>query len=82
MGMAVLRPDEPRLAIQRLAYGDGKARCGPGGRTDPVFAYERGFVHQLLAVGDEMVKGPAHHYPPSSAHAGYCGGVVGDIPDM
>jgi len=48
--------------MRRLAYGDGNACCGPGGRTDvdPVFVDERGFVHQLLAVGDEVVKGPAH----------------------
>jgi len=48
--------------MRRLAYEDGKASCGPGGRTDvdPVFVDEGGFVHQLIAVGDEGVKEPAH----------------------
>ena len=39
---------------------------------------EREFVHQLLVVGGEVVKGPAHLL---SAHAEYCGGVVWDTPD-
>jgi len=63
--------------MRRLAYEEGKASCGPGGRTDvdPVFVDERGFVHQLIAIGGEVVKAPW------SAHAGYCGGVVGDTPE-
>jgi len=48
--------------MRRLAYEDGKPSCGPGGRTnvDPVFVDERGFVHQPIAVGDEVVREPAH----------------------
>jgi len=63
-----------------LVCRHGEACCGPGGRTDvnPVFEDERGFVHQPLAVVDEVVKGPAHLL---SAIAEYYGGVIGDTPD-
>jgi len=39
---------------------------------------ERDFVHQLLVVGGEVAKGPAHRL---SAIIQYCGGVVWDTPD-
>ena len=46
---------------------------------------ERVFVHQLFAVGDEVVKGPAHLLPAIVSlwriFGEYCGGVVGGTPD-
>jgi len=48
--------------MRRLAYGDGEAWPREGGQSTVNLACvdERVFVHQLLAVGGEVVKGPAH----------------------
>jgi len=46
--------------MRRLVHETAKLFVGQGGKNtvDPAFVDEKGFVHQLLVVGDEVVKGP------------------------